>query len=123
MINLDIEVLVNGRPIKIDSRLNDLISSYLVEKIGGLEQTPILDHTTPKKYPSARVYGEKPRTKISWTDDEILVFAEKATELRKQGLSYREVAEKLGPDFKNRSGGAMFQKMVELKKKGLINVV
>lgn len=124
MVNLDIEVLVNGRKIRMSEKLGDLISNYLIEKIGGLEDTPILDNTPPKvKYKPAKVYGDEDKKLPRWTEEETLKFCIRVEEVRKTGLSFTKVCEKLSPEFGDRSAVALYQKLSKLRTDGILKVL
>lgn len=123
MVNLDIEVRVNGKRVVMSEKLGDLISNYLLEQIGLIEQVSILDNIKPKKFPKAKVYGETGFSKTSWTEDETLQFIMRVEEIRKDGTSFSKMGKILSPEFKDRTPGALYQKIMELKRKGMIKIV
>lgn len=128
MIEIDIDVLVNGKPIRIESDLNDLLSEYILKKVGITQRTNILDSIDPadvpkKHYKPARLFGEQELKVPRWTDDEETAFAVSVEELRKTGMNFSKIAEQLSPQFGDRSKGALYQKVMELKKKGVIKII
>ncbi len=132
MINIDIDVLVNGKPIQISQDLNDLLSDYILRKVGITSRTNILDSISErptKRFPSAKTYSPEGRQfkdgsgKIGWSDDETLLFTQRVEELRTGGLSFLEISRRLSPEFQNRTPLGLQQKIYQLKKTGLIKIV
>lgn len=128
MIELDIDVLVNGKPIKISQDLNDILSEYILKKVGITTRTNILQDIadngpTIKHFKPAKVYGDEKRKIVSWTQDEETEFAVRVEELRKTGINFSEICRRIAPAFQDRTTGALVQKISELKKKGVIKII
>ncbi len=108
MINLNVETTINGRLLKPDSRLNALITDYILNNIGIVPAEEKI-----------KVNGLR-KPFLRWDEDETLRFAQEVEALVAGGTKERQICFALSEKYQHRSPGSLYQKIVELKKKGLI---
>ena len=108
MIHFNVETTINGRLLEPDSRLNKLITEFILDNIGLRSQ--------PKE--SEEKKDRKPF--LRWDEDETLRFAQRVEELHQGGTKDGQIGFALSEHFQHRSPGSLYQKIQELKKKGIV---
>ncbi len=108
MINLNVETTINGRVLRADSRLNALITDYILDNLG-----VVPEEASERK---VKVMGRI----IKWDEDETLRFAQRVEELHQGGTKDGQIGFALHEEFQKRTPGSLYQKIKELQKKGII---
>jgi hypothetical protein len=99
MINIEVEVKINGAPIKVSGKLNDLVAWFITQKlvsddstVAGFANTTQKSGTVPKK----QSHGGKVNF---WTEEQRARLLERVRTLEQQGLKDGEIGKTLQPEF------------------------
>lgn len=118
MINIEVEVKVNGEPVKVSGKLNDLVAWFITQKLVS-DEGATASFASPVKAPKADTSGRYsvPHIKKAWSDENEQLLIDTARIERARGVSWSHVAKDIGAQL-NRSASSVWTKINKLRGAG-----
>ncbi len=115
MINIEVEVKVNGEPVKVSGKLNDLVAWFITQKLVS-DDGAVANFSQPAKGNKAPRYTV-PHLKKTWSDEDEQLLMRTYTEKISQGLPVINISKEVG-DKLGRSSSSVYVKITKLRQAG-----
>ncbi len=118
MINIEVEVKVNGEPVKVSGKLNDLVAWFITQKLVSDDGATASFASTPKvKGQDTSGRYSVPHVKKAWTDEGEQLLIDTIKERRSQGVSFGHITKEVGEKLE-RSASSVWTKLNKLRAAG-----
>jgi hypothetical protein len=116
MISIEVEVKVNGEPIKVAGKLNDLVAWFITQRLVSDEGVTASFAAPTAKVNMTHVKGIK---KSPWSAEQEQTLITQATTLRQEGKTWGQINQTIA-GILGKSYGSIWAKTTKLRRIGRI---